>query len=80
MIGLNLQKSFELSVEVSTRILKYKLKVSERGDITTVTQPDGVDYKVNGQLTSYQKENLTIMVLCLLDLKLDVLGKLFDER
>ncbi|CUM55090.1 unnamed protein product [Debaryomyces tyrocola] len=62
--------------------IKYKLKVSERGDITTVTQPDGIDYKVSGSAYKLSKGKSYHHGTMLLDLKLDVLGKLLtrDER
>lgn len=62
--------------------LKYKLKVNERGDITTVTQPDGNDYKVSGSAYKLSKGKSYHHGTMLLNLKLDVLSKLLtrDER
>ena len=62
--------------------LKYKLKVNERGDITTVTQSDGIAYKVSGSAYKLSKGKSYHHGTMLLNLKLDVLSKLLtrDER
>lgn len=59
--------------------LKYKLEVNERGDITTVKQPDDINYKVSGSAYKLSKGKSYHHGTMLLNLKLDVLGKLLSR-
>lgn len=55
---------------------KYQLKVNKRGDITTVAQTDGVEYKISGSAYKLSKGKSYHHGTMLLSLNLDVLGKL----
>lgn len=55
---------------------KYNLAVNERGDITTVEQPDGVSYKISGSAYKLAKGKSYHHGTMLLNLRLDILGKL----
>lgn len=58
---------------------KYKLELNDRGDITTVTQPDGINYKVSGSAYKLSKGKSYHHGTMLLNLRLDILGKLLSR-
>lgn len=55
---------------------KYEITVNDRGDITTVEQPDGVSYKISGSAYKLAKGRSYHHGTMLLNLRLDILGKL----
>lgn len=59
---------------------RYKLIVNERGDITTETQPDGINYKVSGSAYKLSKGKSYHHGTMLLNLRLDILGKLLSRE
>lgn len=57
---------------------KYELEVSSRGDITTVTQSDGINYKISGSAYKLSRGKSYHHGTMLLNLRLDILGKLLS--
>lgn len=55
---------------------KHEITVNDRGDITTVEQPDGVSYKISGSAYKLAKGRSYHHGTMLLNLRLDILGKL----
>ncbi|CAH6718997.1 putative lipoate-protein ligase A [[Candida] jaroonii] len=58
---------------------KYQLEVSSRGDITTVTQPDGINYKISGSAYKLSRGKSYHHGTMLLNSRLDILGKLLSN-
>lgn len=58
---------------------QYKVQVNERGDITTTTLEDGVNYKVSGSAYKLSKGRSYHHGTMLLDLKLDVLRQVLSR-
>lgn len=68
----------KLSVNNSGRA-KYELEVNSRGDITTVQQPDGINYKTSGSAYKLSKGKSYHHGTMLLRLNLKILGKLLSR-
>ncbi|KAK6458124.1 uncharacterized protein RJT20DRAFT_144512 [Scheffersomyces xylosifermentans] len=58
---------------------KYQLEVNDRGDITTTTQEDGINYKISGSAYKLSKGKSYHHGTMLLNSRLDILGKLLSR-